>query len=158
MNPSPRESGRASYFQSEAGIAAFRGLDNAMRNSRKLTIIAIAACISLGGFGCALSPEAKESRAVANGKRFLEKQDYPRAVLQFRNAVAAMPKNAENYYQLGLAFVGNRDLQSAFNSFRKTLELDPKHARAQMELSRIMATTDRKSTRLNSSHANISYA
>jgi Tfp pilus assembly protein PilF len=52
-----------------------------------------------------------------------------------------MPKNAENYYQLGLAFVGNRDLQSAFNSFRKTLELDPKHARAQMELSRIMATT-----------------
>jgi tetratricopeptide (TPR) repeat protein len=91
--------------------------------------------------GCALSPQAKETRALANGKRFLDKKDYPRAVLEFRNAVAAMPRDPEAYYRLGLAFAGNRDLQPAVNSFRKTLELDPKHVRAQVELAGIMAST-----------------
>jgi putative PEP-CTERM system TPR-repeat lipoprotein len=90
--------------------------------------------------GCATSPQAKEAKSLAAGKRFLAKKDYQRATLEFKNAIAAMPRDAEPYYQIGLTFAGTRDLQAAVNMFRKALELNPKHAGAQLELSRVMAS------------------
>src|SRR3954462_15307816 len=59
--------------------------------------------------GCAKSPEAKRDKFMRSGKHYLEKREYARAVLDFRNAAAAMPRDAETFYELGLAYIGAQD-------------------------------------------------
>ena len=49
----------------------------------------------LGMLGCTRSPEAKSARFMEEGRKLLEKKDPARAILQFRNAAQATPKNAE---------------------------------------------------------------
>jgi tetratricopeptide (TPR) repeat protein len=90
-------------------------------------------------FGC--SPQAKESRYLRRGKAQLDKKDYSRAVLEFRNATKTMPKDPEAYYQLGLAYLGMAAPANAVGQFRKTLELNPKHAGAQLKLAELMAAS-----------------
>src|SRR6516225_9155989 len=84
--------------------------------------------------GCKRSPEVRRDKYIAAGKQFLKKDDYARAILQFQNAAQVLPKDAETHYQLGLAYVASKQLQSAFNSFRHVLTLDPKHTGAQLQL------------------------
>jgi tetratricopeptide (TPR) repeat protein len=89
--------------------------------------------------GCARSPEARRDKYLARGKEQVKKKNYSRAILEFKNAVQATPKDAEPYYQLGMAATGAGDLRTAILSYKKALDLDPKHAGAQLKLSQIMA-------------------
>ena len=79
---------------------------------------------------------------MASGIRLTAKKDYARALLDFKNALKLMPKDAEVYYQLGfLAYSGLHQYGTAYTSFRKALSLDPRHTGAQVEISRILAST-----------------
>jgi Tfp pilus assembly protein PilF len=89
--------------------------------------------------GCGRSPEARSDRFVAQGKTFLQKGDYTRAILEFKNAGLATPKKAEVYYQLGLAYLGAGDLRTGVASLRKAIDLDPKHTAARLRLAQLMA-------------------
>src|SRR5205085_11327315 len=91
--------------------------------------------------GCARSPEARRDAYVTEGKDFLKKQDYSRALLAFRNAAKVKPNDAEAIYQIGVASLGLMDLRTAVASFKGALELDPKHVQAQLKLAQIMATS-----------------
>lgn len=95
----------------------------------------------VGAFGCARTPEAKRDRFVRAGKQFLEKKQYSRAVLEFKNAVAAMPRDPEAVYQLGLAYAAVNEMQGAWNSFRTALQLNPNHAGARLQTAMILAST-----------------
>lgn len=90
-------------------------------------------------FGCARSPQYREGQFLQRGKTFLAKQDYARAILEFRNAIRVAPSDAKPYYQLGLAYLDSRDLGDAFNAFTKAKELDPHHAGAQIKLAELTA-------------------
>jgi tetratricopeptide (TPR) repeat protein len=103
-----------------------------------------AACLAIAmavGGGCARTPMQKRDRYIEAGKKLFEQKEYARAILEFRNAVAAMPKDAEGYYQLGRAYEANRDYQTAVNILQKALDLNPKHPGADLELSKILAAT-----------------
>ena len=89
--------------------------------------------------GCMRSPEARSAAYIEAGKRLLEKKDPARAILQFRNAAHASPKNAEAYYQLALAQLAVGDLRNAVAGLRKATELNPKHTGAQLRLAQLMA-------------------
>ena len=89
--------------------------------------------------GCTRSPEARSAAYIEAGKRLLEKKDPARAILQFRNAAHASPKNAEAYYQLALAQLAVGDLRNAVAGLRKATELNPKHTGAQLRLAQLMA-------------------
>ena len=89
--------------------------------------------------GCSRSPEAREAKYMADGKRFLEKKDYSRAILAFKNAASAMPKDAEPYYQLGLAALLANDIRTGALALKKSTELNPKHVAAQLKLAELMA-------------------
>ena len=69
-----------------------------------------AALVTLGLCGCLLSPEQKEAKFLLLGKQNYAKKDYARAIIEFKNATRFAPKDAEAYYQLGLAYAGNREL------------------------------------------------
>jgi len=99
----------------------------------------------LSVFGaCSRSPQQREARFLESGKKFLEKRDYTRAVLQFRRAIQAVPADAEPYYQLGLIHEAAGRLDLAAASFRKATELNPKHAAAQLKLADLLTMRNGK--------------
>jgi tetratricopeptide (TPR) repeat protein len=97
--------------------------------------------LALAFSGCAGSPAARRDKHVARGRQFAEKHDYSRAILEFKNAAKATPKDPEVYYQLGMAYLGTRDFRSALGAFRQTLALNPKHAQAQLRIAQMQAAT-----------------
>jgi len=98
--------------------------------------------LALAFSGCAGSPAARRDKHVARGKEFAEKHDYSRAILEFRNAASAMPRDPEVYYQMGMAYLGTQDFRSALGAFRRTLALNPKHAQAQLRIAEMEAATN----------------
>jgi tetratricopeptide (TPR) repeat protein len=107
-------------------------------------IVGVAILLSVILSGCNRSPEARRDKYIATGKQFLQKQDYGRAILQFKNAAQVMPKDPEVYYQLGLAYSDARDYNSAIIVFRKAVSLNPNHMAAQLKISQIFARTNDK--------------
>jgi len=97
--------------------------------------------IALTFSGCMRSPEARSARYMEAGKKLLQKNDPARAILQFRSAAQTTPRNPEAYYQLGIAFLAAGDLRNGVASLRKALDLNPKHAAAQLRLAQLMAST-----------------
>src|SRR5260370_1375571 len=94
--------------------------------------------------GCA-SPQQKEAKLLASGKKFVADKDYAHAVLQFRNAIQAMPRDTEPRYQLALAYLQIGSYAAAAGELRRVIELDPKHIEAKLQLARLMnATRDKK--------------
>ena len=86
------------------------------------------------------SPQVKSARAVEAGKKLLQNNDPSRAILQFRNAIQATPKNAEAFYQLSLGYWAVGDVRMAIGSLRKARwRLNPKHAEAQLRMARFMS-------------------
>src|SRR5580704_12439950 len=94
--------------------------------------------VALGLCGCFLAPQQKEARFLALGKELYAKKDYPRAVLEFRNAIRVAPLDAEAHYQLGLVYAATNENQSALNCFKKATDLNPKHVGAQLKWSELM--------------------
>jgi tetratricopeptide (TPR) repeat protein len=121
------------------------GVQIAFRNVvMKLLVVIAVVVLSLAG--CNTSPEVRKERALGRAKAYRTAKDYPRAVLELKNAVAADPKDAEVRYQLGLAYIDNDDLRSAIQAFQQTVALDPKHSAAQVKLAEYFsAARDRES-------------
>ena len=111
---------------------------NIQTNLRRGCALAVG-IVALASIACNRSPEAKSAKFMAEGKRLLEKKDASRAAIQFRNAVQMTPKNAEAYYQLGLASLAAGDFRGGITAIRKALDLNPKHAEARLELAQLMA-------------------
>jgi tetratricopeptide (TPR) repeat protein len=105
--------------------------------------------------GCHTSPQAKEQRFLRRGQAQMAKNDYTRAVLEFRSAAQTMPNDPEPYYQLGLASLGAGDGNTAVQAFRKTLQLNPKHNGAQLKLAELMVASNRKDV-VEQAEANLS--
>src|SRR5580692_6913912 len=107
-----------------------------------LRILTLTLCVgTVFVTSCARSPQAKRDKYLTTGKQFLAKKDYRRAILEFQNAVQAMPADAEARYELGLALEESGDVQRGFNNFKRAVELDPKHQQAQLKLAELRAAT-----------------
>ncbi len=106
--------------------------------------IGIIVILSLALGGCNRSPQARRDKFLARGKEALAKHEYSRAILEFRTAAQAMPKDAEPYYQIGLASLDAHDLRTAVGAFRKALDLNPKHPGAQLRMAELMSMTDER--------------
>lgn len=89
--------------------------------------------------GCSRGPGSRRDKYLAAGKQYLEKHDYPRAVLQFQGAVQAMPNDPETHYELGIAYTGIQNYTAAVASFRNVLSLNHSHVGAQLGIAQIFA-------------------
>jgi hypothetical protein len=77
-------------------------------------------------WGCARTPQEREARFLAQGKKELLSKDYGRAVLDFRNAVAMTAQVTRSYYQLGWSLC-SKAARDAAAALRKGIELNPSH-------------------------------
>jgi tetratricopeptide (TPR) repeat protein len=100
-----------------------------------LWLVAAAVCLMLAG----CSARATESRYLAKGKREFQARNYAVAILHFKTASQAQPRDAEPYYQLGLVYAAANDLKQAARNLQKAVELNPKHTGAQLKLAELMA-------------------
>jgi tetratricopeptide (TPR) repeat protein len=107
-------------------------------------IMAFAACIAILTLS-ACSPQAREARYLEKGKQALQKRNYSVAVIEFKNAAKAMPRDAEPYYQLGLVYLASNDFNTAASYLQKACELNPHLADAQLKLAALMSTSRNKS-------------
>lgn len=107
------------------------------RSASSLCLLLLAA----GFLGCGTSPEAKGAKFLKRGQALLAQKDYPRALLEFRNASRAMPKDAEPYYQMGLTYLESGDAASAVHAFERATTLNPKHSAAQLKLAEFMTAS-----------------
>jgi tetratricopeptide (TPR) repeat protein len=94
--------------------------------------------------GCSRSPQAKEARYLERGKQEFQKKNYAVAIIHFKNAIQAQPRDAEPYYQLGLVYLAGNDFNTAASYFLKATELNPKHTAAQLKVAELMATSQSK--------------
>jgi Tfp pilus assembly protein PilF len=109
----------------------FRQSSGALRRALYLVLFALALS------SCVSSPTVKSARFIESGKKLLAGKDAPRAILAFKNAIKAVPKNPEAYYQLSLAYLAAGDLQSAVKCLVTAIQLDPKHTAARLELAQL---------------------
>lgn len=124
-------------FSALAGEESYGHRGNIVKRITQRVVPALLLILA-GLCGCTRSPEARRDKYVSKGKEFLEKKDYSRAILQFRNAVEVMPKDSEVYHQIGIASLGSGDLKNAVLSFKKTIELNPNHIGARLKLAQLM--------------------
>ncbi len=94
--------------------------------------------------GCRSSPKEKEAGFLKRGNALLAGKQYQRAVLEFRNAIQVMPKDAEPYYRLGIACMNAGDVFDAFRAFHRATELNPKNSQAQLKLAELLNLTQKK--------------
>lgn len=95
-------------------------------------------CLGLLLTGCSQDPAAREARFLQRGKQYLDKKDFDRAILEFRNASQVQPKDAEPFYQLGVAYLAAHRTGQAVDALRRATELKPTHKQAQLRLSELM--------------------
>ncbi len=108
---------------------------------------------------CNQSPDAKEAKFLDKGRKEFQKKNYAVAILHFKNASAAKPWDAEPYYQLGLSYFAGSDFKSAAANFQKAVEVNPRHAGAQLRLAEMMATSrDKKDLDAAQKHAQAALA
>jgi tetratricopeptide (TPR) repeat protein len=94
--------------------------------------------------GCNTSPQAKEANSLRRGKELRDKKDFTRALIEFKNAASAMPKDAEPQYQMGLTYLEAGSPASGVGALRKAIALNPKHQQAQLKLAELMTTSGNK--------------
>ena len=112
-----------------------------MRLKRKTLFVGVMILILSG---CSQSPQAREAQYLEKGKNEFQKKNYAVAILHLKNAMQAQPRDAEPYYQLGLAYLASSDFNTAAAYFRKASELNPKHTGAQLKLAELMSTSRSK--------------
>jgi tetratricopeptide (TPR) repeat protein len=84
------------------------------------------------------SPQAKETRLLESGKKYIEAKDYSRAILQFKNAARATPADPEPHFQLALSFLAMGDVKAAAGNLQQAITLDSKHVGARVKLAALM--------------------
>jgi tetratricopeptide (TPR) repeat protein len=126
--PSNFRTRSASPLAYARGSAAVSGL---------LRKLALAATL-IAAAACSRSPEARESSFLKSAQKHLQARDIPRAILDFKNAAIAMPRDPEPHYQMGLAYSSAGDLQDSLREFDKAAEIDPRHASALLKMAEIL--------------------
>ena len=87
--------------------------------------------------GCSQSPEKKAAKHLKKGEEYIKASKYREAVIEFKNALQATPRNAQAHYQAGLVYIrlgGMSNLQTAFQELSKAVGLDPNILDAQIKL------------------------
>lgn len=105
-----------------------------MQKVRSFFVVAllIALLVSCGG------PEQKRMKFFDKGKALYEQGDYVKARLELKNSLQIDPNFTEAYYLLGLVAMKENNPQQAYGSFLKTVELDPGHFKAQVQLGKLL--------------------
>jgi len=117
------------------------------RQAKRLALLVflILALATLGG--CRRSPEAKKAKFMESGKSFMQAKDYPRAILQFRNAAQFAGKDPEPYYQMAVAFLADGQEQNGIGALKQVLKLNPNYTPAKLKYAELETMSAKETDR-----------
>jgi tetratricopeptide (TPR) repeat protein len=82
-------------------------------------------------------PEDKIKNYLANGKALMQKGNYDKAKIEFKNVLQLDSKQAEAYYNLALIDEKKQNWQGMYSNLSRVILVDPKNIDALLKLSRI---------------------
>ncbi len=95
----------------------------------KILALSVISVILVAATGCRSSRDY-----VVEADRFFAAKKYAEAALVYRKAIQKDPRSAEAYYKLGLAQRATGNYAAAFDSFSRSLLLNPEFDQANIEL------------------------
>ncbi|MDL2337721.1 MAG: tetratricopeptide repeat protein [Pseudomonadota bacterium] len=97
----------------------------------------IALCVAATFLVACSSKVERVQSGLVKGADYVRLADWDKANVEVRNVLQIDPKNAEAYFISGQVAEGKRELQRAFGSYSKALELKPDHIEAKVGLARV---------------------
>ncbi len=97
----------------------------------------VALCSALIFLAACGSKADRIQAGLAKGAEYVRLADWDKANVEARNVLQIDPKNAEAFFIAGQIAEGRREIQRAFGSYSKAVELRPEHAEAKVSLARI---------------------
>ena len=85
-------------------------------------------------FSCSENPEQKRDKHMERGDSYYEKQEYKKAIIEYKNVIQADPKFARGHYQLALSYLKTSQPRKAFGELTRTVDLDPNNMDAQLKM------------------------
>lgn len=113
-----------------------------MRSSKIMVACCIVAAVFLGS--CDRSPEGKLAKHVKRGDEYVKEEKFKEAVIEYKNAVKAVPKDPAAHWKLAKASLEAKDIRAAFAELQKTVELDPNNFEALGKLGEIYVMAGKK--------------
>ncbi|MEW5802598.1 MAG: tetratricopeptide repeat protein [bacterium] len=107
-----------------------------MISKKKIVYIVIVLFMGIWITQCS-SPKDMKEKYYQRGIQLMEKSDYTKAKLEFKNALKVDPKFDKGYYNLASCEFQLKDLNKAFVMASKAIELNPDYLEAQILLGRI---------------------
>ena len=113
------------------------------KTRRNIIIIALAALVIIvGGVGAYLvfsrTPEERAALYMESGKEYFEKGQYVKASLDVRNALQLNDRIVEGWYLLSKISQKQNNFRAAYQLLQKTIQLDPSHVAAHIDLGKIL--------------------
>ena len=113
-----------------------------MMQSKIVMACWIVAAVFLGS--CDRSPEGKLAKHVKRGDEYVKEEKFKEAVIEYKNAVKAVPKDPAAHWKLAKASIEAKDIRTAFAELQKTVELDPNNFEALGKLGEIYVMAGKK--------------
>jgi len=98
-----------------------------------LTILLALVCLS----GCARSPAKVKAESLAKATEFEKREQYPNAIIEYKNAIKADPGSAEVHYSLGQVYLKNTQYKEAYQEFERVLQISPGDPDAEIAIGQI---------------------
>jgi len=104
-----------------------------------------AICLLLAGSlialaACSRDPNVRKQKYLESGKRYVGKNQYREAAIQFGNAIQIDPRFAEAHYQLAQTLLKMQQWNPAYLELEKTVSLEPQNYRARIDLANLLIT------------------
>ena len=114
------------------------------------TLTTLACCTALVLLSACSTKEGRLQSGLEKGADYVRLADWDKANVEVRNVLQIDPKNAQAYFIAGQVAEGKGEIQRAFTSFNKAVELKPDHFEAKVGVARIylLANDPAKSAQL----------
>jgi tetratricopeptide (TPR) repeat protein len=99
-----------------------------------------ASCVLFFLTGCSRDPIVRRQKYLESGERYYEKGDYRSAAIQFDNAIQADSSFADAHYWKARTEMKTQDLPTALQEYQTTIQLNPNHTNARLELSKLFVS------------------
>jgi len=87
---------------------------------------------------CSRDPNVRKQKYFESGERYLEKEKYREAAIQFSNALQVDSNFADAHYQLAKAYLKLQQWRQAYEEFTRTVELQPQNYAAHLDLANLL--------------------
>jgi tetratricopeptide (TPR) repeat protein len=108
------------------------------RGSGLQCVVAVVSVLAALLTGCSKNPNEKKQKYLESGQRYFDKGQYREAEIQFRNAVQVDPRFAEAHYWRSQVATKLGDGQTAVQELSTTIQIQPDHYKAQLDLANLM--------------------